>query len=337
MKLLELYGQMTRARAFELALARLWEEGLISGEMHLGTGEEAVVAGVVSHLDEMDAMALDHRSTPPLVVRGLPLVPLLLEMLGRPDGLCGGRGGHMHLFSAADLMASSGIVGASAPLAAGFALAATRLRKGHVAVAFFGDGAMNQGMVMEAMNLAAAWSLPVLFVSKANGWSITTRATEVTGGDLLERARGLGCRAMGVDGLDASLVYGVAGELLDGVRGGDGPALMLASCSRLHGHLLGDPLLRTADSPLGQGRELLGSVTRAALTGSGEGVAARTRGVVGMLGTMAKARGERGQGADPLELARKRLDKAQCAQLDRAAEEEVQAAVSEAQGEVIHA
>ncbi len=294
MELLRLYGQMARARAFEMALAHLWEEGLISGEMHPGTGEEAVAAGVVSHLDEMDALVLDHRSTPPLVVKGLDLVPLLLEMLGRPDGLCGGRAGHAHLLSAGDLVATTGITGAPAPLAAGFALAASRLRRGHVAVAFFGQGAMNQGMVLEAMNLAAAWRLPVLFVAKAHGWSACTRAAAVTGGDLLERARGLGCRAMGVDGLDASLVYGVAGELLDGARVGDGPAFMLARCVRLDGHRLG----------------------MASRHGSGCAPSPE---------------------ADPLVVARKRLDKVRCASLDREAEAEVRAAVDQALGEVIHA
>jgi pyruvate dehydrogenase E1 component alpha subunit len=191
-----LYGLMLKSRLFEEAVARLWQEGRISGEMHLGTGEEAVIAGVVSQLVEGDALALDHRATAALLMRGVDPVLILREMLGHPDGLCGGLGGHMHLFSREHLAASSGIVGAEGPAAAGFALAAQYLRPGSVAVSFFGEGAMNQGMLMESLNLAAVWNLPVVFVCKDDGWSITTPSEKMTGGDLDERARGLGVRAV---------------------------------------------------------------------------------------------------------------------------------------------
>ncbi|MEJ2267197.1 MAG: thiamine pyrophosphate-dependent enzyme, partial [Anaerolineales bacterium] len=152
----DLYRQMLRSRLFEQSVQELWEAGKISGEMHMGIGEEAIVAGVVCQLQEGDAMALDHRGTPPLIMRGVDPVLLLRELLGRPDGLCRGMGGHMHLFSRKHLAASSGIVGASGPAGVGFALAAEYLRPGNVAVAFFGEGSVNQGMMMEAMNLAAA-------------------------------------------------------------------------------------------------------------------------------------------------------------------------------------
>ena len=122
--LLALYRQMLRSRRFEESVKDLWEEGRISGEMHLGIGEEAVAAGVVDHLRNEDAMALDHRGTPPLVVRGADLVLLLREFLGSSDGYCSGMGGHMHLLLPEYLAASSGIVGATEPFAAGFALAA---------------------------------------------------------------------------------------------------------------------------------------------------------------------------------------------------------------------
>lgn len=164
-----LYALMLKARLFEEATAKLWHEGMISGEMHLGTGEEAIIAGIVSHLKEGDAMALDHRGTAALLMRGVEPVLLLREFLGCKDGLCGGMGGHMHLFSKEHLAASSGIVGAEGPAAVGFALAAQYLRPGAIAVAFFGDGAMNQGMLMESMNLASVWKLPVLFVCKDDG------------------------------------------------------------------------------------------------------------------------------------------------------------------------
>src|SRR5512136_2893320 len=179
-----LYALMKRSRRFEEAVAQLWKDGLISGEMHLGTGEESIIAGVVPQLREGDAMALDHRGTAALLMRGVDPVLIVRELLGRPDGLCGGMGGHMHLFSKEHLAASSGIVGAEGPNAAGFALAATFLRPGCIAVAFFVEAAMNQGMLMESMNLASVWRLPVLFVCKDDHWGITTSASDSTGGHL---------------------------------------------------------------------------------------------------------------------------------------------------------
>lgn len=170
-----LYAMMKKSRLFEEAIAQLWKAGLISGEMHLGTGEEAVLAGVIPHLRQGDAMAVDHRGTAAFLMRGIDPVLLLREMLGRPDGLCGGMGGHMHLFSKEHLSASSGIVGATGPAAVGFAMAVQTLHPGAISVAFFGEGAMNQGMLMESINLAAVWNLPVLFVCKDDGWAITTK------------------------------------------------------------------------------------------------------------------------------------------------------------------
>ena len=195
-----LFRQMARARAFEDAISALWRAGRISGEMHLGTGEEAVAAGVVASLRPGDAVALDHRPTPVLTMLGVDLAGMLAEMLGMESGIQRGRAGHMHLMSRKLLAASSGIVGSSAPLGAGFALSGRALRPGSVAVAFFGDGAMNQGMLLETLNLAAAWSLPLLLVCKDNGWAITTRTDTVTGGDPVARARGFGLETVDVDG-----------------------------------------------------------------------------------------------------------------------------------------
>jgi pyruvate dehydrogenase E1 component alpha subunit len=176
-----LYALMLKSRLFEEAVAMLWHDGSISGEMHLGTGEEAVSAGVDAHLHEGDAMALDHRGISPLVIRGVDPVFILRELLGHPEGLCNGKGGHLHLLSRQHLSASSGIVGAAGPTAAGFALAAEHLRPGSIAIAFFGEGAMNQGMLMESMNLASALKLPVVFVCKDDSWSITTPSAQMTG------------------------------------------------------------------------------------------------------------------------------------------------------------
>ena len=159
-----LYRQMYKSRRFEEAVTQLWTEGHIAAEMHHNKGEEAIVAGVLDHITDGDALALEHRGTAPLVMRGVDLALLVKEFMGLEDGLCRGMGGHMHLFSPEHLAASSGIVGAAGPAACGFAFAAQHLRPDTVAVAFFGDGALNQGLLRESINLAGAWTLPVLFV-----------------------------------------------------------------------------------------------------------------------------------------------------------------------------
>ena len=261
-----LFREMARMRFFEEAQADLWHRGLISGEMHLGVGEEAVVAGVTAHLEDGDALSLDHRSTPPLVARGVDLKRLVLEMLGDEEGLCGGRGGHMHLFSREYLAASSGIVGSSAPLGAGFALSSQCLRAGKVAVSFFGEGAVNQGMLLETLNLAVAWKLPLILVCKDNRWAITTRSRAVTGGDLVRRARSFGMPAYRVDGTRVEAVWGAAQKAVRRARAGKGPSFILASCPRKEGHFLGDPLLRVYREPLSQAVEITPPLLRSLLS-----------------------------------------------------------------------
>ena len=313
MDLLELHKNMYQARAFELAQAALWHQGLISGELHLGTGEEATVAGVVAHIVRGDGVALDHRGSPVLNLLGVDLGLMLKEMLGREDGLCRGRGGHMHLFSLEHLAASSGIVGSAAPLAAGFALAAKHLRPGRVGVAFFGEGAANQGMAMEAENLAVAWSLPLIFVCKDNGWAITTKSKSVTGGDLIRRAEGFGLAAQKADGLDVETVWKTAGRAFEEARRGHGPQFLLLSCSRLDGHFLGDPLLRLARRPLKEGGEVWRKAATAAFSGSGAAIGARAAGITIMLKTLKSVRrGRYDSREDPvfrsLAIIRKRAD-----------------------------
>jgi pyruvate dehydrogenase E1 component alpha subunit len=305
-----LYPLMLKSRLFEGAIARLWKDGLISGEMHLGTGEEAIIAGVVAQLHDGDAMALDHRGTAPLLMRGADPTLILRELLGRPDGLCGGLGGHMHLFSKEHLAAASGIVGAAGPAAAGFALAAQHLRPGAVAVAFFGEGAMNQGMVMESMNLAAAWSLPVVFVCKDDSWSITTKSDTVTAGDLEERARGLGVPAVGVDGTDISEVWEAAGEALERARAGEGPSFLRARCVHLEGHFLGFQLIRVLRNPLREMPRIAIPLTRSFLRRGGAALRERIDGLEvvmsAVLSTLRDPRRDRT--SDPVSRARARLE-----------------------------
>lgn len=303
-----LYRQMLRSRLFEIEVTRLWKEGQISGEMHLGIGEEAIAAGIVDQLKEGDAMALDHRGTPPLIMRGIDPVLLLREFLGQPDGLCSGMGGHMHLFSPEHLAASSGIVGASGPTAVGFALAAQHLRPGTLAVAFFGEGASNQGMMMEAMNLAAAWKLPVLFVCKNNQWSITTPSSSVTSGNLVERAKSFGMPAKGVNGSDVEAVWETAYEAIHVARKGEGPSFLMARCKHLEGHMLGDPLLRIARRPLKEMTQMGWPLIKSVVKPKGASIRERKNSVQIITSLIKRTISEKlSKKDDPLVSARKKL------------------------------
>jgi pyruvate dehydrogenase E1 component alpha subunit len=263
-----------------------------------------------------------------MLLREVDPVALIRECLGHPEGLCRGRGGHMHLFAPDALAASSGMVGASGPLAAGFAMSAKRLRKGCIAVAFFGDGAINEGQLMESMNLAVAWELPVLFVCKDNAWAITTRSQDVTGGTLEARAAGFGLEVSAVDGSDVQAVEAAAGKAIDAIRREGRPRFLLARVPRLDGHYLGDPLVKMAESPITEGRETFRKAISAATSSGGGGLGARVRSMAGMMSTLHKARGghKRGKKGDPLEVTRGQLRKErdEVKRIDEAAEREVQ-------------
>ncbi len=300
------YALMLKSRLFEEVTAKLWHDGLISGELHLGTGEEAIIAGVVTLLREGDALALDHRGTAALLMRGVDPVLILREVLGYPDGLCGGMGGHMHLFSKEHLAASSGIVGAEGPTATGFALSAQYLHPGAIAVAFFGEGAMNQGMLMESLNLASTWNLPVLFVCKDDSWSITTQSERVTGGDLNERVRGLGVPVMEVDGWDVSKVWEASRLAIDRARSGQGPTFLHARCVHFEGHFLGFQLIRLVRDPLREMPEIAIPLTRSFLHPGGATLGERLAGLkiilTALLSTLRDPR--RDSANDPVRRAR---------------------------------
>lgn len=323
----ELYRSMCRMRYVEQAAAQLWHGGLISGEMHLGVGEEALVAGVLAHLTERDALAVDHRSTPPFVARGVDPEAILRELLGDEAGLDGGRAGHMHLMSPEHLAAASGIVGSAGPIACGFGLAAQRHGDGRIAVAFFGDGAVNEGMLMEAFNLAAAWRLPVLFVCKDNRWAINTRSHSVTGGSLRMRAAGFGLPVRSVDGTDVRAVWRSARDAVYRVRCGD-PTFLLARVNRTEGHFLGDRLREIAHDPHAMGPEV--SPMLAALRSDrGAPFAARLQSVARLsrtIGTLGTDRLQR----DPLARARRRLTQAEADAIERDAHAEIDEALQRA-------
>jgi len=185
----------------------------------------------------------------------------------------------MHLFSKPHLAASSGIVGAEGPTAAGFALAAQYLHPGTVAVAFFGEGAMNQGMLMESVNLAAVWRLPVVFVCKDDRWSITTQSETVTGGDLNDRAEWLGVPGVCVDGRDVTEVWQAAGQAIARARAGDGPFFLRARCVHFEGHFLGYQLIRAVRNPLREMPKITIPLTQSFLRISGASLRERVAGL----------------------------------------------------------
>jgi acetoin:2,6-dichlorophenolindophenol oxidoreductase subunit alpha len=333
-----LYAVMLKSRLLEEAIANLWHDGLISGEMHLGTGEEAIIAGVVPQLREGDAMAVDHRGTAAFVMRGVDPVLIVREMLGRPDGLCSGMGGHMHLFAKEQLAASSGIVGAGGPTAAGFALAAQALRPGTIAVAFFGEGAMNQGMLMESLNLASIWNLPALFVCKDDGWAITTRSERVTGGELDDRARGLGVPAVGVDGCDVAEVWEAAESAIERARSGQGPTFLHARCMHLEGHFLGFQLLRMMRNPLREMPGIAAPLTRSFLRRGGAAWRERVAGLKQVLGAGPAIQRDprRDLANDPVGRARSTLrsDPARLQEVEDKVKEEISRVIASALAEV---
>jgi len=326
-----LYELMFKSRFFEERTRQIWLDGGISGEMHLGLGEEAIAAGIVSQLIEGDAMALEHRGTPPMLMRGVDPLALLREFMGQPDGLCAGMGGHMHLFSPEKLAASSGIVGASGPAAAGFALAGQMLRPGTVSVAFFGDGATSQGMLMESMNLAVVWKLPVIFVCKDNSWAITTPASTAVGGDLLARAEAQGMKAWKMDGTDVEDAWRVAQAALAHARQGYGPVFLLANCIHLEGHFLGDGLLDMFRRPFYSFRKRILPMVRAFFKSGGAPWSERVASLRQILGFVIEAQHQTNRQRDPLVRTRRILvaqDGARLEQLESAIRVEIQQIVA---------
>ncbi len=237
-----LYRTMARIRAFEERVARLYADGLIPGFVHLSIGQEAVAAGVAGRLTPEDQITTSHRGHGHVIAKGGDLGRMMAELFGRETGYCRGRAGSMHIMSPEiGVLGANGIVGAGLPLAVGASLSAKLDGRGRVVVCFFGDGALNQGMAMEAMNLAAVWNLPLLLVCENNmlsEFSDSRRMSRVP--QAAGRAGAFGIPAVQVDGADAIAVDRAAAPLIDACRHGDGPQLLEAMTFRKHGHYEGD-------------------------------------------------------------------------------------------------
>jgi acetoin:2,6-dichlorophenolindophenol oxidoreductase subunit alpha len=242
--LMDLYRQMRTIRAFEDKLAELVMSGKLAGFLHLYAGEEAIAVGVCAHLGDGDVVASTHRGHGHCIAKGVDVRGMMAELFGRRTGICKGKGGSMHI---ADLdrgmLGANGIVGAGIPLAVGAALSAQVKRTGGVAVAFFGDGASNQGQFHEALNLAAVWKLPALFVVENNLYGEATPMEFVTPvRDIATRAGAYAMAAEIADGMDFFDVHEKAGRALERARRGEGPTLLECKTYRYYGHYVGDNL-----------------------------------------------------------------------------------------------
>ncbi|HEP9622468.1 TPA: thiamine pyrophosphate-dependent dehydrogenase E1 component subunit alpha [Pseudomonas aeruginosa] len=241
-QLLHAYRVMRTIRAFEERLHVEFATGEIPGFVHLYAGEEASAAGVMAHLRDDDCIASTHRGHGHCIAKGVDVHGMMAEIYGKKTGVCHGKGGSMHI---ADLekgmLGANGIVGAGAPLAAGAALAAKLKGSDAVAVAFFGDGGSNEGAVFEAMNLAAVWNLPCLFVAENNGYAEATAANwSVACDHIADRAAGFGMPGVTVAGFDFFAVHEAAGAAIERARAGEGPSLIEVKLTRYYGHFEGD-------------------------------------------------------------------------------------------------
>jgi len=238
---LSLYREMARIRAFEERVRSLSAAGQVPGLTHLYSGQEAVAVGVSAALKPDDVIASHHRGHGHCLARGGDPLRLMAEILGRAPGYGLGRGGSMHILDpATHNLGTNGIVGGGVPLATGAALSAWTLKTGRVAVAFFGDGAMNQGIVFECMNMAALWKLPVVYVCENNYYGEFTRIDDVTAGTLAGRASAFGIPVAEIDGMDVLAVHAAASDAVARARGGEGPTLLLCDTWRFSGHHAGD-------------------------------------------------------------------------------------------------
>ncbi|MFT4288037.1 thiamine pyrophosphate-dependent dehydrogenase E1 component subunit alpha [Nocardioides sp.] len=236
--LLEMQRRMLRIRYFDERASKMVKRGQIPGTVHTSIGQEAQVVGACMALGGQDYMTGNHRSHGHPIGKGSPLGPLMAELVGKATGVCGGKGGSLHLADfAVGSLGESGIVGSSIPIATGAALSSRVLGNGKVSLAFFGDGAANQGCLYEAMNLAGVWSLPVVFLCENNQYALSTPAHTVTSGVIAERAAGFGIPGVRVeDGQDVLAVYDAVHEAVERARRSEGPTLVEVVTYRFNEH-----------------------------------------------------------------------------------------------------
>ena len=234
---LRLYESMVLIRRVEERLRDDSAAGKLPGAVHLYIGEEAVAAGVCAHLDARDYATSTHRGHGHFVAKGGDVRTMMAEIWAKREGICQGMGGSMHVADVTKgILGANGIVGAGLSIATGAAFGAKLDGDGKVSVCFFGDGASNQGVLMETLNVSTLWQLPVIFVCENNGFSEFTPASQVTAGRIADRARAFSMPVAEVDGNDVTDVWRAAGEAIRRAREGGGPTFIEARTYRIQGH-----------------------------------------------------------------------------------------------------
>src|SRR5580692_7669699 len=238
-----MYAALWRIRLFEGHVQRLAAAGEIPGFPHLSTGQEAVAVGVCTQLRREDLLFTSHRGHGHVLAKGSDIEATFAEILGRRTGLCGGRGGSMHLVDAANgVLGATGVVAGNLALAAGAAWAMQARGAKNISVVFFGDGATGAGAFHETINLAVLWQLPVLFVCENNGYAeFTSREEHSTVAFVRRFAEPYEMPAATIDGNDVLAVFSAAGDAIGKLRRGDGPYLLECMTYRMAGHYVGDP------------------------------------------------------------------------------------------------
>lgn len=239
--LLNLYRQMLTIREFEEQVQDLYFRTLIGGIAHLSIGQEAVAVGVCATLRRDDYITSTHRGHGHCLAKGSDTRRMFAELLGKVDGYCRGKGGSMHIANQ-DMgnLGADAIVGGGVPLATGAALSAKLNKTGQVSVCFFGDGALNQGVLFECMNLAAIWGLPVIFACENNQYGEYTPMRRVTAGSLQKRGEAFDIPSATVDGMDVLAVYDAALQAVSRARAAGGPSFLIFETYRYYGHGMGD-------------------------------------------------------------------------------------------------
>ena len=238
---LHMYEQMNKIRAFEESANELYTSARMPGLTHLYIGEEGVAVGVCEALRKDDYITSTHRGHGHCVAKGAALDRMFAELLGKAAGYCKGKGGSMHIADQdTGNLGANAIVGGSAGIATGAGLSIKMRKSDQVAVCFFGDGALGQGLIYETMNMAQLWKLPVIYVCENNQYNEYTHNSETAAGSLAERGRAFGIHTVEVDGQDVRAVYTAMTELVARARRGEGPAFLLCHTYRFLGHHVGD-------------------------------------------------------------------------------------------------
>tara|TARA_B100000809_G_scaffold190257_1_gene188834 strand:+ start:1966 stop:2976 length:1011 start_codon:yes stop_codon:yes gene_type:complete len=238
---LNAYRQMLKIRLFEEKTNELYTSAKMPGLAHLYIGEEAIAVGVCEALRQDDYITSTHRGHGHCLAKGAKLDKMFSELLGKVDGYCRGKGGSMHIADQdTGNLGANGIVGGSAGIATGAALSIKMRASDQVAVCFFGDGALGQGLFYESMNMAQLWNLPVIYVCENNLYGEYTPTSKSTSGNLLARAEAFGMDNVEINGQDVRLVYQTGQRLVERARAGEGPTFLLCRTYRFRGHHVGD-------------------------------------------------------------------------------------------------